>query len=125
MEETISRITVPQWALKWQWHLPMSLCPRMNQKLSVIVRLIDLKPLSGEDSMTTSFPCGIQEANRHRPTITFTAKISETETTFNFFKGERFKPLSIFDIRTHFKPTDIPIHAFLFLLRSRREKGIY
>ena len=67
----------------------------------------------------TCSPCGTQkernidqfvlEANRHHPTIKFTAEISDKETNFldtTIFKGERFHKDSIFDIRTHFKPTE-------------------
>ena len=49
------------------------------------------------------------EAKRHHPTIKFTADISDKETNFldtTIFKGERFHKDSIFDIRTHFKPTE-------------------
>ena len=48
-------------------------------------------------------------ANRHHPTIHLTAEISEEKTNFldtTIFKGERFYKDSIFDIRTHFKPTE-------------------
>ena len=53
----------------------------------------------------------ILEANRHHPTIKFTAEISEEKTNFldtTIFKGERFYKDSIFDIdiRTQFKPTE-------------------
>ena len=51
----------------------------------------------------------ILEANRHHPTVKFTAEISEEKTNFldtTIFKGERFYKDSIFDIRTHFKPTE-------------------
>ena len=51
----------------------------------------------------------ILEVNRHHPTIKFTAEISEEKTNFldtTIFKGERFYKDSIFDIRTHFKPTE-------------------
>jgi len=51
----------------------------------------------------------ISEANRHHPTIKFTAEISEKEINFldtTVFKGERFNKDSIFDICTHFKPTE-------------------
>ena len=51
----------------------------------------------------------ILEANIHHPTIKFTADISDKETNFldtTIFKGERFHKDSIFDIRTHFKPTE-------------------
>ena len=51
----------------------------------------------------------ILEANRHHPTIKFTAEISDKKTHFldtTIFKGERFHKDSIFDISTHFKPTE-------------------
>lgn len=51
----------------------------------------------------------IIEANTHHPTIKFTAEISEEKTNFldtTIFKGKRFYKDSIFDIRTHFKPTE-------------------
>ena len=51
----------------------------------------------------------ILEANRHHPTIKFTAEISDKETNFldtTIYKGERFHKDSILDISTHFKPTE-------------------
>ena len=51
----------------------------------------------------------IVQANKHHPTIIFTAEIPETETTFldtNIYKGERFRSNSFLDVRTHFKPTE-------------------
>ena len=51
----------------------------------------------------------ILEANRHHPTITFTAEISDIETNFldtTVFKGERFHKDSILDISTHLKQTE-------------------
>ena len=51
----------------------------------------------------------IEQANKHHPTIKFTAEISETETTFldsNIYKGERFRSTSVLDVRTHFKPIE-------------------
>ena len=51
----------------------------------------------------------IEQANKHHPTIKFTAEISETETTFldtNVYKGERFKKAAVLDVCTHFKPTE-------------------
>lgn len=51
----------------------------------------------------------ILEANRHHPTIKFTADISQKEINFldtTVFKGERFNKESILDIRTHFKATE-------------------
>ena len=51
----------------------------------------------------------ISDANRHHPTIKFTAEISQKEINFldtTVFKGKRFNKDSIFDICTHFKPTE-------------------
>ena len=51
----------------------------------------------------------IDQANKHHPTIKFTAEISDTETTFldtSVYKGERFTNESVLDIRTHYKPTE-------------------
>ena len=51
----------------------------------------------------------IDLANKHHPTIKFTAEISDTETTFldtSVYKGERFTNESVLDIRTHYKPTE-------------------
>ena len=71
-----------------------------------------------ENVLTKCSPCGTQreeidefilEANRHHPTIKFTAEISDKETSFlhtTIYKGERFHKDSILDISTHFKPTD-------------------
>lgn len=53
----------------------------------------------------------ILEANRYHPTIKFTTEISEKETNFldtTVFKGEIFnKDYCVFDIKTHFKPTEM------------------
>ena len=49
------------------------------------------------------------KSNSFHPTIKFTAKISETETTFldtKVYKGDRLKTESILDERTHFKATE-------------------
>ena len=51
----------------------------------------------------------IELANKHHPTIKFTAEISDTETTFldtEVYRGERFKKEAVLDVRTHFKPTE-------------------
>ena len=51
----------------------------------------------------------IEQANKHHPTIKFTAEISDSETNFLdtiVYKGERFKEESVLDLRTHFKPTE-------------------
>ena len=48
-------------------------------------------------------------ANRHHPTIKFTAEISDKEINFldtTVFKGERFNKQAILHFRTHFKPTE-------------------
>ena len=48
-------------------------------------------------------------ANSFRPTIKFTAEISDTEITFLdtcVYKGDRFKKHSILDVHTHFKPLE-------------------
>ena len=46
----------------------------------------------------------IEQANKHHPTIKFTAEIPETETTFldnNVYKGERLKKAAVLDVHTH------------------------
>ena len=51
----------------------------------------------------------IELANKHHPTIKFTAEVSDTETTFldtEVYKGERLKKEAVLDVRTHFKPTE-------------------
>ena len=51
----------------------------------------------------------IEQANRHHPTIKFTAEISDKETIFLdtcVYKGDRFRDTSILDVRTHYKPTE-------------------
>ena len=48
-------------------------------------------------------------ANRHHPSIKFTAEISDKEINFldtTVYKGERFHNQGILDIRTHFKPIE-------------------
>ena len=48
-------------------------------------------------------------ANRHHPSIKFTAELSDKEINFldtTVYKGERFHNQGILDIRTHFKPTE-------------------
>ena len=51
----------------------------------------------------------IEQANKHHPTIKFTAEVSDTEITFLdtiIYKGVRFETKSVLDVRTHFKPTE-------------------
>ena len=58
----------------------------------------------------------IEQANKHHPTIKFTAEISDTETTFlvtSIYNGERFRSNSVLDVRTHFKPTETFLYTHL------------
>lgn len=51
----------------------------------------------------------VEQANSCHPTIKFTAKVSQLETTFVYttvYKGERFEKESILDVRTLYKPTE-------------------
>ena len=53
----------------------------------------------------------IEQANKHHPTIKFTAEISCTVDTV-IYKGKRFNKGSILDMRTHFKPTQTFQYTF-------------
>jgi len=69
----------------------------------------------------------ILEANRHHPTITFTAEISDKEANFpdtTIFKGKRFHKNSIFDVRTHFKPTEKFQYMHYTLITSCHAPGL-
>ena len=51
----------------------------------------------------------IEKANQFHPTIKFTAEISDSKATFldtTIYKGKRFYETDIFDVSTHFKPTE-------------------
>ena len=103
------------WIQKWLSPLPISSWLRLKRrfkpkrvKTAHLKRYIDdifsLWTLNREEIMQF-----IEQANKHHPTIKFTAKISETETTFldiNIYEGERFRSNSVLDVRTHFKPTE-------------------
>ena len=78
-----------------------------------------LNPLSGKGTSMTCSPRETQKErkltssplklNRHPPTISSPAEISNKETNFldtTIFKGGRFHKDSIFDICMHFKPTE-------------------
>ena len=78
-----------------------------------------LNLLSGKDTLTIFFSLWRTErkeidefialANRHHPSIKFTAEISDKEINFldtTVYKGERFHNQGILDIRTHFKPIE-------------------
>ena len=57
----------------------------------------------------------IEQANKHHPTIKFTAEISCTDVTFldpTIHKGERFNKESVLDMRMHFKPTETFQYTF-------------
>ena len=83
------------------------------------VETAKLNLLSGKDTLTIFFSLWRTErkeidefialANRHHPSIKFTAEISDKEINFldtTVYKGERFHNQGILDIRTHFKPTE-------------------
>ena len=114
---TISKPTEPQWAQKWQLLLQTFLCRRLRRKYKLV--LATQNHLSGKRYIDDIFSLWnvdkkeIEEfivlANRHHPTIKFTAEISDKEINFldtTVFKGERFNKQAILDIRTHFKPTE-------------------
>ena len=67
-------------------------------------------------------------ANRHHPSIKFTAEISDKEINFldtTVYKGERFHNQGILDIRTHFKPTETFQYThFSFCNPHRVRKGL-
>ena len=55
-----------------------------------------------------AFLVSMDVTSLYHPTIKFTAKVSQLETTFldtTVYKGKRFEIESIFDVRTHYKPT--------------------
>ena len=97
-----------------------------------------LSPSSAKGLSMTSYQYGsrneieefLLKANNFHSTIKFMAEISETETETTFldtkvYKGVRFNKDSILDVRTHFKPTDIPIHEFVFVSPTRRHKRLH
>ena len=101
---------------RWQLPLPTSFCRRSRQKYRTSAKL---NLLSGKDRLTIFFSLWRTErkeidefialANRHHPSIKFTAEISDKEINFldtTVYKGERFHNQGILDIRTHFKPTE-------------------
>ena len=65
-------------------------------------------------------------ANRHHPSIKFTAEISDKEINFldtTVYKGERFHNQGILEICTHFKPTETFQYThFSFCNPHRSEK---
>ena len=94
--------------------------------------------MSGKDTLTIFFSLWRTErkeidefialANRHHPSIKFTAEISDKEINFldtTVYKGERFHNQGILDIRTHVKPTETFQYThFSFCNPYRVRKGL-
>ena len=81
----------------------------MGTKIAVAFDNTFMAKLETESWIQITFIEFIEQANKHHPTIKFTAEISKTETTFldtNIYKGERFRSNSVLDVRTHFKSTE-------------------
>ncbi|XP_068684342.1 uncharacterized protein [Montipora foliosa] len=91
----------------------------MSEVETEILKASDIKPLQWKryiDDVFSLWGCErdkiqlfINKANKHHPTIKFTAEISEKEINFldtTIFKGERFHNDQILDIWTHFKSTE-------------------
>ena len=81
----------------------------MGTKIAVAFDNTFMAKVETEILIQIAFIEFIEQANKHIPTIKFTAEISKTETTFldtNIYKGERFRSNSILDVRTHFKSTE-------------------
>jgi len=67
----------------------------------------------------------LEQANKHQPTIKFTAEISCTDATFldtTVCKGQRFSKESALDMRTHFKPTETFQYTFFTSCHPPRVK---
>ena len=128
-----SKHTELQWVQRWQLPLPTSFCRRSRQKYRTPAKL---NLLSGKDRFTIFFSLWRTErkeidefialANRHHPSIKFTAEISDKEINFldtTVYKGERFHNQGILEICTHFKPTETFQYThFSFCNPHRSEK---
>ena len=115
--------------------LPTSLCRQSRQKYWTSEKL---NLLSGKDTLTIFFSLWRTErkeidkfiaiANRHHPSIKFTAEISDKEINFldtTVYKGERFHNQGILEICTHFKPTETFQYThFSFCNPHRVRKGL-
>ena len=102
--------------------------PRQNSIKPIFWKRFIYDVMSVWDTSRNEIEEFLLKANNFHPTIKFMAEISETETTFldtKVYKGVRFNKDSILDVRTHFKPTDIPIHEFLFVSPTRRHKMLH
>ena len=105
----------PQWVQRWQSPLPIF----MSVVETEILNFSKTEPLKWKRYIDVIFSLWRTErkeidkfialANRHHPSIKFTAEISDKEINFldtTVYKGERFHNQGILDIRTHFKPTE-------------------
>ena len=102
--------------------------PRQNSIKPIFWKRFIYDVMSVWDTSRNEIEEFLLKANNFHPTIKFMAEISETETTFldtKVYKGVRFNKDSILDVRTHFKPTDIPIHEFVFVSPTRRHKRLH
>ena len=69
----------------------------------------------------------IEQANKHHPTIKFTAEISCTETTFldtTIYKGKRFNRVNSRHENTLQTYRDIPVHVLYNVSPSRSKEGL-
>ena len=67
----------------------------------------------------------IEQANKHHPTIKFTAEISYTDATFldtNIYKGQKFQKESVLDVTTHFKQTETFQYMFIYIVSPTGNK---
>ena len=102
--------------------------PRQNSIKPIFWKRFIYDVMSVWDTSRNEIEEFLLKASNFHPTIKFMAEISETETTFldtKVYKGVRFNKDSILDVRTHFKPTDIPIHEFVFVSPTRRHKRLH
>ena len=106
----------PLWVQKWQCHSPIFFMVEMETEL---IQQSDTKPREWKryiDDVFSHWDCDrkvvnrfIKRANYFHRTIKFTAEISDNQITFldsTVFKGERFAKDSIWDVKTHNKPTE-------------------
>ena len=106
----------PLWVQKWKCHSPIFFMVEMETEL---IQQSDTKPREWKryiDDVFSHWDCDrkvvnrfIKRANYFHPTIKFTAEISDNQITFldsTVFKGERFTKDSIWDVKTHNKPTE-------------------
>ena len=111
MEKTTFKHMVQPWARKWQ--SPFLIIFK-NKVETEILSQSELKPLVlkrfiafyRRHILALNYK---QRQNRTCEQSSFTAEISDKETTFldtYIYKGARFERNAILDLRTHFKPTE-------------------